>query len=108
MLIDTERFELIQQHLDKLGRRVTDRVTGFQGVVTSISFDLYGCVQAIITPPASSTTEQEKCRWMDLARLEVEEGDPVMQRPDFLSKSRQAEGRQGAAEKPEAPEMPLP
>jgi hypothetical protein len=41
---------MLDKHLDILGYEVTDRVTGFKGVVTSISFDLYGCVQALVTP----------------------------------------------------------
>jgi len=42
----------IQKHLDLLGHKVTDRVSGFTGVVTSIGFDLYGCIQAVVTPGA--------------------------------------------------------
>ena len=42
----------IEKHLDLLGRKVEDKVTGIKGVVTSVSFDLYGCIQAVITTPA--------------------------------------------------------
>ena len=35
-------------HLERLGQNATDRVTGLSGVVVSISFDLYGCVSALI------------------------------------------------------------
>jgi hypothetical protein len=34
--------------LKLLGTKVRDVVTGFVGIVTSVSFDLYGCVQAVV------------------------------------------------------------
>lgn len=40
----------LKKHLDLLGMRVEDRVTGFRGVVSSVGFDLYGCIQAIVNP----------------------------------------------------------
>ena len=36
--------------LKLLGLKVKDKVTGFTGIITSVSFDLYGCIQVIITP----------------------------------------------------------
>ena len=41
---------LIKKHLDLLGHKVKDKVSGFQGVVISMSFDLYGCIQADVRP----------------------------------------------------------
>lgn len=41
---------LIKKHLNLLGHEVKDKVSDFKGVVTSISFDLYGCVQADVRP----------------------------------------------------------
>jgi len=38
----------IQKHLDFLGMEVEDRATGARGICTTVSFDLYGCVQAAI------------------------------------------------------------
>ena len=40
----------IKEHLEMLGYRVRDKVTGYEGVVTTIGFDLYGCIQATINP----------------------------------------------------------
>jgi hypothetical protein len=97
----TQTFEHIASHLDKLGRRAKDRVTGFQGVVTSVSFDLYGCVCAAVTPPAAEDPEMKKSRWMDIGRLEIELGEPVMERPNYLGSTQQAAGRQGSADKPD-------
>ena len=42
---------MIKEAINMLGRKAKDRVTGFEGVISSVSFDLYGCVCGIITPP---------------------------------------------------------
>ena len=39
-----------EKHFNLLGMKGKDVVTGFKGVITSLSFDLYGCVQAVINP----------------------------------------------------------
>jgi hypothetical protein len=41
----------IAKHFEMLGHKGKDKVTGFKGVITSLSFDLYGCVTCIISPP---------------------------------------------------------
>jgi hypothetical protein len=89
----------IKKHIDMLGLRVEDRVTRFKGVVASISFDLYGCVQAMVNPGIGNDGKLADQVWFDVARLIVLDEKPVMQPPDFEF-GRQAEGRQGAAEKP--------
>ena len=89
----------VKKHLNLLGMKVEDKVTGFKGVVAGISFDLYGCVQAIVNPGADKDGKlMEQC-WFDVARLTVSGTDPVMTRPDF-ELGAQAEGKQGAADKP--------
>jgi len=78
----------VQEHLKLMGLRVQDRVTGFAGVVTSIGFDLYGCVQAVVTPPIDSNEKMEsekmESRWFDTKRLIVTDRNPVMELPDFI------------------------
>ncbi len=71
-----------KNHLALLGFKVRDAVTGFTGVVSSISFDLYGCVQAIVTP----TQKDGKCedsKWFDTKRLKPISSKPVMEVPTF-------------------------
>ena len=58
-------------HLDLLGFKVKDKVTGASGVVSSVSFDLYGCIQAVVSPPAPPEGEPKEGRWYDIARLEI-------------------------------------
>jgi len=89
----------IQKHMKLLGMKVTDKVTGFAGVVTALSFDLYGCIQAIVTPAAGKAGKQEESRWFDVQRLEATSRAPVMAIPNY-EYGYVAEGRKGPAEKP--------
>lgn len=89
----------IKQHISLLGLRVEDRVTGLKGIVASISFDLYGCVQAIINLGLDKELRQREPVWLDVNRLKVLSKKPVMEVPNF-DFGPQAEGKQGAAEKP--------
>jgi len=89
----------IRKNLDLLGHRVEDKVTKAQGVVASIGFDLYGCVQALVNPGLDKDGIIKDSRWFDVSRLMVLTKKPVMERPNF-EYGPQAEGKQGAAEKP--------
>ena len=90
---------LIQKHLDLLGKKVEDRVSGFKGVVASVCFDLYGCVQAVVHPGLGADGKIGEQCWFDVSRLTVLDNSPVMERPNYDT-GPQAEGKQGAAEKP--------
>lgn len=67
-----------------LGLKVRDQVTGFEGVVTSIGYDLYGCIQAVVTPEFKNG-KREDSGWFDTKRLVVLSKTPVMQVPDFVT-----------------------
>ena len=89
----------IKQHLDYLGLKVQDKVTGYKGVVASVSFDLYGCVQTIVNPGTDKDGKLQESQWFDIARLEILDYEPVMLRPDFEF-GQSARGEKGPAEKP--------
>lgn len=93
----------MKEHLALLGFPVKDQVSGFKGVVTSISFDLYGCVQAIVSPMIkdTKTQKQEDSRWFDVKRLTKTAEKTVMDVPTF-------ETVPGPAEKPAQRHNPLP
>lgn len=92
----------VQTYLRLLGFRVRDKVTGFVGVVTSCSFDLFGCVQFVVSPPADEQTgKQADSRWFDECRLVKLSEEPVMvQPPCVLREGVFAETVHGPAEKP--------
>ena len=80
--------------LTLLGYRVRDKVTGLEGVVTCICFDLYGCIQATLNPGVDKEGKLREQAWFDVARLEVISKEPVMPPPDFAVEK-------GPAEKPQ-------
>lgn len=74
----------MHEHLELLGYAVVDKITGLKGVVTSISFDLYGCVGGLVTP--SKIDKQQKLGesyWFDTKRLQKTSKGPVMEIPTF-------------------------
>jgi hypothetical protein len=80
-----------------LGLKVRDRVTRFEGVVSSVAFDLYGCVVAVVTPGLNEKDGKlEDGRWFDVKRLEILNSFPVMTPPTYAELGREI----GAAEKP--------
>ncbi len=90
---------LVKKHIELLGLKVKDEVSGFEGVVSTISFDLYGCIQVVITPPVNKDGEIKEGQWFDVSRLKILNNIPVIPVPDFED-GRAAEGKKGAAEKP--------
>lgn len=79
-----------------LGFRVRDAVTGMEGVVTSISFDLFGCIQAVVQPDIDKAKPNEipQGQWYDCKRLTPLADSPVMAVPDFTQPEN------GSADKP--------
>ena len=78
----------LEDHLQILGHEVKDVVTGFVGIVTTISFDLYGCVQAVVTPlGVDKDGKLFSGHYFDTTRLEIA-GKRVMEIPDFTPRLR--------------------
>lgn len=91
----------VKKHLALLGHRVEDRVTGCTGIVSSIGFDLYGCIQAVVNPGMDKDLKFRESVWFDISRLKVLSDEPVMNPPNY-DFGHIAEGKQGPAEKPAA------
>jgi hypothetical protein len=89
----------VQKHLSLLGLPCRDRVTGLTGVITTIGFDLYGCVQAIVNPGVDDKGSLKDVVWFDIARLEITSKERVMDLPNF-EYGYVAEGKKGCSEKP--------
>lgn len=91
----------VTKHLNFLGLRVEDRVTGFKGVVSTVGFDLYGCIQAVVNPGTDADGKLRDSQWFDIGRLRVCDEAPVMPRPTFeWTPQAIADGRKGPAERP--------
>lgn len=91
---------LIQNTVQLLGLTGEDKVTGYKGAITSVSFDLYGCIQLALTPPAKEgEAELKNGHWFDSNRIKVS-NTRVMPVPEFEAYGDEpSEYRQGAAEK---------
>lgn len=77
---------IMESHLKLLGHQVRDNVTGFKGVVTSISFDIVGCIQGWVTPPVDKKSGAiVDGRWLDTARLTRLSKSPVYKPSDFTA-----------------------
>lgn len=90
---------MIKESLNMLGLYCKDKITGNEGTVTSIAFDLYGCVTAILNPEVQDGKPREQ-NWYDIQRLEIiAEVKRKMDVPDFESKTLLSFDS-GPAEKP--------
>ena len=70
--------KLVAEQFDLLGRKAVDKISGVKGVITSINFDLYGCIQAVLSPKGETGG-----KWYDVSRLKVGKGEKVMECPQF-------------------------
>ena len=93
-----ENTSAVVGHVQMLGLKAKDKVSNFKGVITSISFDLFGCVQAVIQPD-SEDGKYKDGHWFDVSRIEVLSDDKVIETPNF-DKGYIADGKKGAADKP--------
>lgn len=91
--------DTIANHIGTLGLQAEDAVTGFKGIITSISFDLYGCIQVVVVPRTNDDGKIKDGQWFDISRLNIVSDTPVITVPDF-SQGYIAEGKKGCAEKP--------
>ena len=92
---------MIEQHIDMLGNTYKDKITGFQGVASTVSFDLYGCVQVVLVPPVDGS-EKKDGHWFDVNRLERVRKKRVMPVPEALltapAKKTRGSGREACRE----------
>lgn len=103
-------MEEMRRQMKLLGTKVRDRVTGFSGVVATMSFDLYGCVQAIVTPPVDDKGEMKDGRWFDTSRLDVIDATPVMDLPSWMPRelaTQSSPSVRGPEAKPALPSHPV-
>lgn len=53
-----------------LGKKVRDRITGFEGIAIGECTYLFGCNQIGIAPPAQNG-EVKGSQWFDIGRIEI-------------------------------------
>lgn len=57
--------------MENLGKKGKDKITGFQGIITSKCYHLYGCAQYAINPPINEKGEVGVINWFDEGRIEI-------------------------------------
>jgi len=55
----------------KLGAKVRDRISGFEGIVTGRAEYLWGCVQILVNPGQVKDSQPVTSTWLDEDRCEV-------------------------------------
>lgn len=69
--------------LNLLGWRVRDDVSGLEGPVVSVSYDLNGCVMALIERGYGADGKRLDTQWIDTKRLARVSDGPVADQPVF-------------------------
>lgn len=91
---------MITETIDMLGLRAKDKITGFEGTISTVAFDLYGCVQVVLTPSAGADGKLGDGHWFDVHRLDVQK-KRIMPVPDFAAAAvKPKDFKHGPAEKP--------
>ncbi len=54
-----------------LGHKAKDKVTGVDGIVTTVTFDLYGCIQVLLHLGVDKELKVRDQIWLDVNRLET-------------------------------------
>lgn len=73
---------IMAEAFNMLGTKVKDKITGFSGVVTSLNFDLFGCIQVFVTPKYNKeSTNPHTGHYFDICRLEC--SSRIMDVPQF-------------------------
>ena len=87
-----------KKHIELLGLKAKDKITGFSGTVDSICFDLYGCVQASLKPKMGKDGRIPEGYWFDVTRLQIKDDKRTVAFPDFYE-GYISEGRKGPTDK---------
>ncbi len=64
----------------KLGSKVKDRITGFEGIVTGLAFYLTGCCHAGIQPQGLKDGKTIDLEWFDTSKLEIIDPESIMEK----------------------------
>lgn len=95
--------KMIEQHLELLGSQMRDKVTDAKGMVESVTFDAYGCVQALLRCKVTAEGGVPKQYWVDIKRL-LPDGERIMPVPPHFTTPPGKEA--GPADKPAFDSLP--
>lgn len=91
---------MVENTIQYLGRMARDKITGAEGPITSVCFDLFGCVQACMERGYDKEGKKLDNYWFDVQRL-VLSGERLMPVPSFSAEADEPiRYERGAADKP--------
>ena len=90
----------LESYTEILGLKGKDKITGLEGVLTSVSFDLYGCIQVVLHPGLDDKGKFHDSTWFDINRIELLPDSRVMKPPVIKPNESVFDHDSGAAEKP--------
>lgn len=60
-----------------LGKKASDKITGFKGVIVGFCQYLTGCSQFLVQPLCTSPDNLPEARWFDEGRLEISNEEQI-------------------------------
>ena len=61
----------VEERINTLGLEAKDMISGFTGVISTVGFDVNGCVQAYLSPKIEKDGKLRDGAWFDFARLNL-------------------------------------
>lgn len=92
-------MDAYKKHIELLGYDAEDKITGFKGVIESVCFDLYGCIQVCLKPKLDKEGKIPDSYWFDVTRIKIKGTKCIVAMPSFYE-GYIAEGKKGPANKP--------
>jgi hypothetical protein len=88
--------------INLLGQKARDKISCATGYITSVCFDLYGCIQVIINPCKMGEDGKmlDTYGWIDINRIIIINKNKIMKNPDFDEKYTSFKSVSGPSEKP--------
>lgn len=84
----------------KLGDKVRDVITGFEGINTGWLQYIHGCKRVLIAPPVDKDGKLLESQWFDEQRVELVEAREI---PDTMKGEAKLPGGIDSDPRPEAP-----
>ena len=92
---------IIKKSIEMLGKEGKDKITKQKGIITSVCFDLYGCIQVVLDEQKVDKDGKRICTgWIDINRVEITKDKKIMECPDFDNKYSSIKQVNGPSSKP--------
>jgi hypothetical protein len=57
--------------MENFGKKATDKVTGFTGIITAKALYMYGCSQYLLNPKVDKEGKLQEGEWFDEGRIKI-------------------------------------